>query len=351
MKFVDEATIRVQAGNGGHGCLSFRREKYVERGGPDGGDGGNGGSVYLVADASLNTLADFRVARRFKAAGGQGGAGENRTGASADDLEVMIPCGTVVHDVDTGEFICDLTLAGQRQKVAEGGHRGLGNTRFKSSINRAPRKITNGTPGEARHLSLELKVLADVGLLGMPNAGKSTLITAMSQAKPRIADYPFTTLHPNLGVVRVGQLQSFVMADVPGLIEGASEGAGLGIQFLKHLQRTRLLLHLVDIAPLDPATDPADEVKAIAAELVRFSVELAEKPRWLVINKIDLLDEEDLAVAREMLLEALAWEGPVFEVSAATGQGTEALGQAIMREFELMKEDIGVDEAFDPTSV
>ncbi len=351
MKFVDEATIRVQAGNGGHGCLSFRREKYVERGGPDGGDGGNGGSVYLVADASLNTLADFRVARRFKAAGGQGGAGENRTGASADDLEVMIPCGTVVHDVDTGEFICDLTQPGQRQKVAEGGHRGLGNTRFKSSINRAPRKITNGTPGEARHLSLELKVLADVGLLGMPNAGKSTLITAMSQAKPRIADYPFTTLHPNLGVVRVGQLQSFVMADVPGLIEGASEGAGLGIQFLKHLQRTRLLLHLVDIAPLDPATDPADEVKAIAAELVRFSAELAEKPRWLVINKIDLLDEEDLAVAREMLLEALAWEGPVFEVSAATGQGTEALGQAIMREFELMKEDDGVDEAFDPTSV
>jgi GTP-binding protein len=351
MKFVDEATIRVQAGNGGHGCLSFRREKYVERGGPDGGDGGNGGSVYLVADASLNTLADFRVARRFKAAGGQGGAGENRTGASADDLEVMIPCGTVVHDVDTGEFICDLTLPGQRQKVAEGGHRGLGNTRFKSSINRAPRKTTNGTPGEARHLSLELKVLADVGLLGMPNAGKSTLITAMSQAKPRIADYPFTTLHPNLGVVRVGQLQSFVMADVPGLIEGASEGAGLGIQFLKHLQRTRLLLHLVDIAPIDPATDPADEVRAIAAELVRFSAELGEKPRWLVINKIDLLDEEDLAVAREMLLEALAWEGPVFEVSAATGQGTEALGRAVMREFELMTEEDGVDEAFDPTSV
>jgi len=351
MKFVDEATIRVQAGNGGHGCLSFRREKYVERGGPDGGDGGNGGSVYLVADASLNTLADFRVARRFKAAGGQGGAGQNRTGASADDLEVMIPCGTVVHDVDTGELICDLTLAGQRQKVAEGGQGGLGNTRFKSSINRAPRKITNGTVGEARHLSLELKVLADVGLLGMPNAGKSTLISAMSEAKPRIADYPFTTLHPNLGVIRVGQLQSFVMADVPGLIEGASEGAGLGIQFLKHLQRTRLLLHLVDIAPIDPATDPADEVKAIAAELVRFSEELAAKPRWLVINKIDLLDEEDLAVAREMLLEALAWEGPVFEVSAATGQGTEALGQAVMREFELMIEEADADETYDPASV
>lgn len=351
MKFVDEATIRVQAGNGGHGCLSFRREKYVERGGPDGGDGGNGGSVYLVADASLNTLADFRVARRFKAKGGEGGAGQNRTGASADDLEVMIPCGTVVHDVDTGELICDLTQPGQRQKVAEGGRGGLGNTRFKSSINRAPRKTTNGTPGEARHLSLELKVLADVGLLGMPNAGKSTLISAMSEAKPRIADYPFTTLHPNLGVVRVGQLQSFVMADVPGLIEGASEGAGLGIQFLKHLQRTRLLLHLVDIAPIDPAANPAGEVKAIAAELVNFSAELAEKPRWLVINKIDLLDPEDLKIAREMLLEELAWEGPVYEVSAATGQGTEALGQAVMRELEMMKEDDVADEAFDPASV
>jgi len=350
MKFVDEATIRVQAGNGGHGCLSFRREKYVERGGPDGGDGGHGGSVYLVADGSLNTLADFRVARRFKAKSGQGGAGENRTGASADDLEVMIPCGTVVHDVDTGELICDLTKPGQRQKVAEGGRGGLGNTRFKSSINRAPRKTTNGTTGEARHLRLELKVLADVGLLGMPNAGKSTLIAAMSQAKPRIADYPFTTLHPNLGVVRVGQLQSFVMADVPGLIEGASEGAGLGIQFLKHLQRTRLLLHLVDIAPIDPATEPADEVKAIAAELGRFSAELAAKTRWLVINKIDLLDTADLAAAREMLLDALNWDGPVLEVSAATGQGTEALGQAVMRELETLDEEADADAPYDPAS-
>lgn len=351
MKFVDEATIRVQAGNGGHGCLSFRREKYVERGGPDGGDGGHGGSVYLVADESLNTLADFRVARRFKAEGGQGGAGQNRTGACADDLLVMIPCGTVVHDVDTGELICDLTRPGQRQMVAEGGRGGLGNTRFKSSVNRAPRKITKGTTGEARHLRLELKVLADVGLLGMPNAGKSTLITAMSQAKPRIADYPFTTLHPNLGVVRVGQLQSFVMADVPGLIEGASEGAGLGIQFLKHLQRTRLLLHLVDIAPIDPIADPADEVKAIATELGRFSEELAAKPRWLVINKIDLLDEKDLAVARELLLEALGWDGPIFEVSAATGQGTEALGRAVMRELETLIEETEDDAAYDPASV
>jgi len=338
MKFVDEATIRVQAGNGGHGCLSFRREKYVERGGPDGGDGGRGGSVYLVADKSLNTLADFRVARKFKADGGDGGSGRNKTGRSGDDLEVLVPTGTLVHDVDTGEIICDLTDDGQRQKVAEGGLGGQGNTRFKSSVNRAPRKFTNGTPGEARHLSLELKVLADVGLLGMPNAGKSTLITAMSHAKPRIADYPFTTLHPNLGVVRVGRLQSFVMADIPGLIEGASEGAGLGIQFLKHLQRTGLLLHIVDIAPLDPEVDPADEVRAIAAELAKYSEDLAKKTRWLVINKIDLLASDDLAVAREMLLEQLQWDGPVFEVSAVTGAGTDELGNAIMQELERLEE-------------
>lgn len=345
MKFVDEATIRVNAGNGGHGCLSFRREKYVERGGPDGGDGGHGGSVYLVADPSLNTLADFRVARKFKAESGQGGSGRNKTGRSGTDLEVRVPQGTVVHDVDTGELICDLTEADQRQMIAEGGRGGLGNTRFKSSVNRAPRKTTNGTQGEARHLKLELKVLADVGLLGMPNAGKSTLITAMSQAKPRIADYPFTTLHPNLGVVRVGSLQSFVMADIPGLIEGASEGAGLGIRFLKHLQRTRLLLHLVDIAPIDPDAEPAQEVRAIAKELEKFSADLADKPRWLVINKIDLLNEEDLAVAKEMLLEELNWSGPVFEVSAATGAGTEALGHAVMQALEQIKEEEEAGEA------
>ena len=338
MKFVDEATIRVQAGNGGHGCLSFRREKYVERGGPDGGDGGHGGSVYLVADAAMNTLADFRVARKFRGDTGQGGAGRNKTGKSGDDLDVSIPCGTVVHDVDTGELICDLLVSGQRQMVAEGGRGGLGNTRFKSSVARAPRKITKGTVGEARHLKLELKVLADVGLLGLPNAGKSTLISAMSQAKPRIADYPFTTLHPNLGVVRVGALQSFVMADVPGLIEGASEGAGLGIQFLKHLQRTRLLLHLVDIAPIDESIDPADSVSSIAKELGNFSADLAATPRWLVINKIDLLAADILAERHAALLEKLAWDGPVFEVSAATGEGTEALGQAIMRELELLEE-------------
>lgn len=341
MKFVDEASIRVVAGNGGHGCLSFRREKYIERGGPDGGDGGNGGSVYLVADPSLNTLADFRMSRKFKAEVGQGGSGRNKTGKSGDDLDVKIPCGTVVHDVDTGELICDLTEPGQRQMVAEGGKGGLGNTRFKSSVNRAPRKTTNGTQGEARHLALELKVLADVGLLGMPNAGKSTLITAMSSAKPRIADYPFTTLHPNLGVVRVGRLQSFVMADIPGLIEGASDGAGLGIQFLKHLQRTGLLLHLVDIAPLDPNIEPAAEVAAIASELGKFSDELADKTRWLVINKTDLLPADELAEARQKLLTALDWNGPVFAVSAATGHGTEALAQAVMRHLE--------KEAVDPT--
>jgi GTP-binding protein len=350
MKFVDEATIRVLAGNGGHGALSFRREKYVERGGPDGGDGGHGGSVYLLADPSLNTLADFRVARKFKAESGQGGSGRNKTGRSGDDLDVMIPLGTVVHDVDTGELICDLTEPGQRQKVAEGGRGGLGNARFKSSVNRAPRKTTNGTPGEGRHLRLELKVLADVGLLGMPNAGKSTLISAMSEAKPRIADYPFTTLHPNLGVVRVGQLQSFVMADIPGLIEGASQGAGLGIQFLKHLQRTRLLLHLVDIAPIDPNVEPASEVQAIARELAGFSNDLAEKPRWLVINKIDLLSDEDLAVAREMLLVELGWVGPVFEVSAATGAGTEELGQAVMQHLELVDEEAEAIEEYDPAA-
>jgi len=339
MKFVDEATIRVQAGNGGHGCLSFRREKYVERGGPDGGDGGHGGSVFLEADASMNTLADFRVARKFRGETGQGGAGRNKTGRCGNEYFVKIPCGTVVHDVDTGELICDLTEDGQRQMVAEGGRGGLGNTRFKSSINRAPRKITQGTPGEARHLSLELKVLADVGLLGLPNAGKSTLISAMSQAKPRIADYPFTTLHPNLGVVRVGQLQSFVMADIPGLIEGASTGAGLGIQFLKHLQRTRLLLHLVDIAPIDERTDPAESVTAIAKELGNFSADLAKTPRWLIINKTDLLADDVLAARREKLLADLDWTGPVFAVSAATGDGTEALGQAIMRALERLDED------------
>jgi len=340
MKFVDEATVRVQAGNGGHGCLSFRREKFVAKGGPDGGDGGHGGDVYMVADPSINTLVDFRVARRFRAESGTAGAGRNKTGKSGEDLDVNVPCGTVIHDVDTGELIGDLTTSGQRIKVADGGHRGLGNTRFKSSVNRAPRKITQGTPGEARHLRLELKLLADVGLVGIPNAGKSTLISSMSAARPKVADYPFTTLYPNLGVVSVGPLRSFVMADVPGLIEGAADGAGLGIQFLKHLQRTRLLLHLVDIAPIDASVDPADEFIAIQGELDKFSGDLADKPRWLVINKIDLLAADELAERREALLSKLDWQGPVFEISAVSGAGTEALGQAIMHELDSMAQEL-----------
>ncbi len=338
MKFVDEATIRVIAGNGGHGCLSFRREKFIAKGGPDGGDGGAGGSVFLVADSSINTLVDFRVARKFRAESGQPGAGRNKTGRSGNDLEVRVPCGTVIHDVDTGELIGDLAEDGRRIKVAEGGQGGLGNTRFKSSTNRAPRKTIQGTPGESRHLALELKLLADVGLVGLPNAGKSTLIRAMSAARPKVADYPFTTLHPNLGVVSVGPLQSFVMADVPGLIEGAAEGAGLGLQFLKHLQRTRLLLHLVDIAPMDEEASPAADFRAIQDELGKFSEDLATKPRWLLINKIDLITGEQLAAAKERLLGELDWDGPVYQVSAVTGEGTEALGQAVVQFLEKLAE-------------
>jgi GTP-binding protein len=349
MNFVDEATIRVIAGNGGHGALSFRREKYVERGGPDGGDGGDGGSVWLVADEGINTLADFRVARKYRADNGQPGAGRNMTGKSGSDLEVRVPRGTVVHDVDTGELIGDLTEDGERIKVAEGGNGGLGNTRFKSSTNRAPRKFTPGTPGEARHLSLELKLLADVGLVGMPNAGKSTLIRSMSAARPKVADYPFTTLHPNLGVVSVGRLQSFVMADIPGLIEGAAEGAGLGIRFLKHIQRTRLLLHLVDIAPIDTSQDPAQAFQAIESELVKFSSELADKPRWLVINKIDLLPGDERESARISLIEQLDWQGPVFLVSAETGEGAESLGHAVMQELEEMEAEGLPETAGEPT--
>ena len=343
MKFVDEATIRVIAGNGGHGCLSFRREKYVERGGPDGGDGGSGGSVYLLADSSINTLADFRVARKFRAESGQPGAGRNMTGKSGVDLDVRVPCGTVIHDVDTGELIGDLTEEGQRIKVADGGRGGLGNTRFKSSINRAPRKTTNGTPGEGRHLKLELRLLADVGLVGLPNAGKSTLIRAMSAARPKVAGYPFTTLHPNLGVVAVGPLQSFVMADIPGLIEGAAEGAGLGIRFLKHVQRTRLLLHIVDISPLDHDADPAAAFAAISAELAKFSDELTSKPRWLVLNKTDLLPPDEQESAQQRILADTGWTGPVFLVSAETGRGTRELGQAVMRELERMTEAAAED--------
>lgn len=338
MKFVDEATIRVQAGNGGHGTLSFRREKFIARGGPDGGDGGDGGSVFLVADPSINTLVDFRVARKFRADSGQAGAGRNKTGRSGRDLDVRVPCGTVIHDIDTGELIGDLIEPGERIKVAAGGRGGLGNAHFKSSTNQAPRKTTQGTPGESRHLGLELRLLADVGLVGLPNAGKSTLISRMSAARPKIADYPFTTLHPNLGVVSVGPLQSFVMADVPGLIEGAAEGAGLGIRFLRHLQRTRLLLHLVDIAPMEGASSPAADFRAIEDELAKFSADLADKPRWLVINKIDLLSENQLATAKRRLLDELGWSGPVYEVSAVTGKGTEALAQGVMQYLERLAE-------------
>ncbi|MFK8054418.1 MAG: Obg family GTPase CgtA [Woeseiaceae bacterium] len=330
MKFVDEATMRVQAGNGGAGALSFRREKYIPRGGPDGGDGGRGGDVFLVADKSINTLVDFRVTRKFRADNGAPGAGRNCTGVSGEHLEVKVPVGTIIIDVDTQELIGDLKRDAEVLRVAAGGQGGLGNARFKSSVNRAPRKTTPGTHGEGRHLHLELKLLADVGLLGMPNAGKSTLIRAMSAARPKVADYPFTTLHPNLGVVSVGQAQSFVMADVPGLIPGAADGAGLGIRFLKHLQRTRLLLHLVDIAPPEGSETPADAVRDIAAELGKFDDKLAERPRWLVVNKCDLVDTETLATQKAELLAALDWDAPVFEVSAATGAGCEALSGAIM---------------------
>jgi GTP-binding protein len=338
MKFVDEATIAVHAGKGGDGVVSFRREKYVPMGGPDGGDGGDGGSVWLVADRGINTLADFRYQRRYRAGSGTPGAGRNRTGAGGEDLVVTVPAGTVVSDVDTGETIGDLVEDGARLLVARGGVGGKGNTRFKSSTNRAPRRSTPGTPGESRHLRLELKLLADVGLLGFPNAGKSTLIRAVSAARPKVADYPFTTLHPNLGVVSVGPHRSFVMADIPGLIEGAAEGAGLGIRFLKHLQRTRLLLHIVDLAPLDPSTDVGADAGTIVSELERFSPELAARPRWLVFNKLDLLDETTAAERIDAVVSALGWEGPVFRISALAGTGTEALCRAVMTELEAREE-------------
>jgi GTP-binding protein len=337
MKFVDEALIRVEAGDGGDGCVSFRREKYIPFGGPDGGDGGDGGSIYLVAYEELNTLADFRFTRRFQAEQGQKGMGANRTGRSGVDLDILTPVGTLVWDADTGELIGDLIEPRQRLLVARGGFHGLGNTRYKSSTNRAPRQFKPGAPGEARDLRLELKVIADVGLLGMPNAGKSTLIRAVSAAQPKVADYPFTTLHPHLGVVRVGPLQSFVMADIPGLIEGASEGAGLGIQFLRHLARTRLLLHLVDVSPYSDSGDPVRDVEIILGELARYSAELAERERWLVLNKLDLLPEEEREERMAEIVAALHWTGPVFGVSAANGQGADALMQAIMVRLEEAK--------------
>ena len=333
MKFVDEASIRVFAGKGGNGCLSFRREKYVARGGPDGGDGGDGGSVFLRAEESLNTMVDYRFQRNYRADNGASGRGRNCTGASGEDLVLPVPVGTSVLDEDTGELLGELLSAGDQLLVAQGGFHGLGNTRFKSSVNRAPRQTTPGSDGEQRSLKLELNVLADVGLLGLPNAGKSTFIRAVSAARPRVADYPFTTLVPQLGVVKVDALRSFVIADIPGLIEGASDGAGLGVRFLKHLTRNRVLLHLVDVAPMD-GTDPAEAAVAIARELEHFSPTLAARERWLVLNKVDLLDEAEADEIRHRVVDALAWEGPVFTVSAISAQGTQRICQDLMTYLE-----------------
>jgi GTP-binding protein len=333
MKFVDEAKIHVAGGNGGDGCVSFRREKYIPRGGPDGGDGGDGGSVYLEADEGINTLVDFRYQRRFAAQWGGNGSGRNCTGRKGDNLIVRVPVGTIIRDIDTEEQIGDLVAPGQSVMVAQGGWHGIGNARFKSSTNRTPRQATPGTAGERRHLHLELRVLADVGLLGMPNAGKSTLIRSISAARPRVADYPFTTLYPNLGVVRVAAHQAFVVADIPGLIEGAAEGAGLGIQFLKHLSRTRVLLHIVDVAPVD-GSDPVEQARKVVAELERYSVELAQRDRWLVFNKIDLLPETERASRCNAIARELDWQGPVFRISAMSGEGTQELVNAAMAYLE-----------------
>jgi GTP-binding protein len=334
MKFVDEAVIKIQAGHGGRGAISFRREKFIPFGGPDGGDGGKGADVYLVGTPGINTLADFRYHRAFKAQSGTPGSGQERTGAGGKDLDVPVPIGTVIVDIDTDEQLGDVTQPGQRLLVAKGGKGGWGNVRFKSSTNRAPRKAMPGLPGEKRDLRLEMKVMADVGLLGLPNAGKSTLIRAVSAAKPKVADYPFTTLHPNLGVVTVGTHRSFVMADIPGLIEGAAEGAGLGIRFLKHLQRTRILLHLVDVAPPDPAADPVQDARAIVRELKQFSADLATKERWLVLNKVDLLPADELEQRCKEIVRRLRWKGPVYRISGLAHQGTQPLCQAIMARLE-----------------
>jgi len=333
MKFVDEAEITVEAGKGGNGCMSFRREKFIAKGGPNGGDGGDGGSVYLVGDSSLNTLVDFRFQPQYRAQNGQGGMSKNCTGRSGENLVVRVPVGTTVVDANTEELIADISEEGQQILVAKGGFHGLGNTRFKSSTTRTPTKTTNGTPGELRVLQLTLKVLADVGLLGMPNAGKSTLIRAVSSARPKVADYPFTTLVPNLGVVRVSSERSFVMADIPGVIEGASEGAGLGFRFLKHLSRTRLLLHLLDVMPPD-SSDPVEHARKIAEELEKFSPTLAKKERWLVLNKLDLVPEGERAALVKRLTKALKWKGRVFSITAISGEGCPDLCQAIMVSVE-----------------
>lgn len=339
MKFVDEAKILVKAGKGGNGVVSFRHEKYIEFGGPDGGDGGDGGSVFLEAQEGINTLADFRYSRIFKAQNGEAGQGRNKTGAKGEDLIIPVPVGTQAFSCETEELIGDLTQEGQRLLVAKGGFHGLGNTRYKSSTNRAPRQFKAGTEGEEREIRLELKLLADVGLLGMPNAGKSTLISKVSAAKPKIADYPFTTLHPNLGVVRVGVLQSFVMADIPGLIEGAAEGQGLGHQFLRHLSRNRLLLHILDCSPYSDSQNPAKDYQQVSQELLKYDEKFSQIPKWLVLNKMDTLSPEQRVKTREELVKEINFTDKVFEISSLTGEGCEELCRAIMEKLEAMSND------------
>jgi GTP-binding protein len=343
MKFVDEATIDVVAGDGGNGCMSFRREKFLPFGGPNGGDGGRGGSVYAVGDRNLNTLIDYRYARRHEAHRGENGRGSDQFGAAAQDIVLRMPIGTVLTDIDTGEVIAELLVPDEKVLVAKGGDGGFGNMHFKTSTNRAPRQKTPGWPGEQRKLKLELRVLADVGLLGLPNAGKSSLITAISNARPKIADYPFTTLHPNLGVVRAGPEQSFVVADIPGLIEGASEGAGLGHLFLRHLQRTHLLLHLVDIAPFDDAVDPVAQARAIVAELKKYDAALYDKPRWLVLNKIDMVPADERERLVKDFVKRFKWKGPVFQISALTHEGCEALVRAVYQHVSSLKNVVAPD--------
>ena len=342
MKFFDEAKIEVIAGKGGDGSASFRREKFVPRGGPDGGDGGRGASIIAIADENINTLVDYRYTRIFRGKPGENGRGRDQYGHGAEDIVLRFPVGTVIRDATSGETIADLAKSGERTVLARGGKGGLGNLHFKSSTNRAPRQFTRGEPGEQRKLELELRVLADVGLLGMPNAGKSTLIRAVSSARPKVADYPFTTLQPNLGVVRVDENRSFVMADIPGLIEGAAEGAGLGHQFLRHLQRTKVLLHLVDMAPFDESVDPAAEVKAIAAELVKYDASLAKKTRWLVFNKADLLASTEARKRAAALVKKLRWTKPWFMVSAMKAEGTRELSFAVMDYLEGKSDARGV---------
>ena len=344
MKFIDEATVELHAGKGGDGSASFRREKFVPRGGPDGGDGGRGGSIFAVADRNINTLVDYRFARIHRAKNGSAGMGSDCNGKSADDVILRVPVGTVISDFETGEFIADLANHEQKMLIAKGGDGGLGNLNFKSSTNRAPRQFTRGMPGESRKLKFELKVLADVGLLGMPNAGKSTFIRAVSAARPKVADYPFTTLHPNLGVVRVDNNRSFVIADIPGLIEGAAEGAGLGHQFLRHLARTRLLLHIIDIAPFDAATDPVAEARAIVNELKKYDEALFDKPRWVVLNKADLLAADEQAQRVQQFLADFGWRDKSFIISALSSAGCKELIYAIMAHLDATREPATADE-------